>query len=53
MIEIGCLIAHGFRHFEHYRLRMLLISGGLNASLHTHAEDPIVRMSAITVSSMF
>lgn len=28
-------IARGFRNFEHYRLRMLLIAGGFEASPHT------------------
>lgn len=33
--ELGRRIARGFRNFEHYRLRMLLITGGLDASPHT------------------
>ena len=33
--ELGRRIARGFRNFEHYRLRMLLIAGGLDASPHT------------------
>ncbi|MFC5296212.1 transposase, partial [Brachybacterium tyrofermentans] len=36
IIELGRRIARGFRNFEHYRLRMLLIAGGLDASPHTH-----------------
>lgn len=35
IIELGRRIARGFRNFEHYRLRMLLITGGLDASPHT------------------
>ena len=35
IIELGRRIAGGFRNFEHYRLRMLLITGGLDASPHT------------------
>ena len=35
VIELGRRIARGFRNFEHYRLRMLLITGGLDASPHT------------------
>ena len=35
LIELGRRIARGFRNFEHYRLRMLLITGGLDASPHT------------------
>ena len=35
IIELGRRIARGFRSFEHYRLRMLLITGGLDASPHT------------------
>nr|WP_197709444.1 transposase [Tessaracoccus timonensis] len=35
LIELSRRIARGFRNFEHYRLRMLLITGGLNASPHT------------------
>ncbi|MCI9887723.1 ISL3 family transposase [Micrococcales bacterium 31B] len=35
IIELGRRIARGFRNFEHYRLRMLLIAGGLDASPHT------------------
>ena len=31
IIELGRRIARGFRNFEHYRLRMLLITGGLDA----------------------
>ena len=35
IIELGRRIAGGFRNFEHYRLRMLLITGDLDASAHT------------------
>ena len=35
IIELGRRIARGFRNFDHYRLRMLLIAGGLDASPHT------------------
>ncbi|MFF5021306.1 transposase [Micrococcus luteus] len=35
IIELGRRIARGFRNYEHYRLRMLLITGGLDASPHT------------------
>ena len=35
IIELGRRIARGFRNVEHYRLRMLLIAGGLDASPHT------------------
>ena len=35
IIELGRRIARGFRNVEHYRLRMLLITGGLDASPHT------------------
>lgn len=35
LIELGRRIARGFRNFENYRLRMLLIAGGLDASTHT------------------
>ena len=35
IIELGRRIAGGFRSFGHYRLRMLLITGGLDASPHT------------------
>ena len=35
LIELGRRIARGFKNFEHYRLRMLLITGGLDASPHT------------------
>ncbi|MEW1977517.1 transposase [Kocuria palustris] len=35
LIELGRRIARGFRNYEHYRLRMLLITGGLDASPHT------------------
>lgn len=35
LIELGRRIARGFRNVEHYRLRMLLITGGLDASPHT------------------
>ncbi|MDT9648882.1 transposase, partial [Campylobacter jejuni] len=35
IIELGRRIAGGFRSFGHYRLRMLLITGGLAASPHT------------------
>ncbi|MDK7741412.1 ISL3 family transposase [Helcobacillus massiliensis] len=35
IIELGRCIARGFRNVEHYRLRMLLITGGLDASPHT------------------
>lgn len=32
LIELGRRIARGFRNFEHYRPRVLLITGGLDAS---------------------
>ena len=35
IIELGRRIVRGVRNFEHYRLRMLLIAGGLDASPHT------------------
>lgn len=35
IIELGRRIARGFRNFEHYRLRMLLITSGVDASPHT------------------
>ena len=35
IIELGRRTARGFRNFEHYRLRMLLITGGLDTSPHT------------------
>ncbi|OKL53632.1 transposase, partial [Bowdeniella nasicola] len=35
IIELGRRIARGFRNLENYRLRMLLIGGGLDASTHT------------------
>ena len=35
LIELGRRTARGFRNFEHYRLRMLLITGGLDPSPHT------------------
>ena len=35
IIELGRRIARGFRNVEHYRLRMLLITRGLDASPHT------------------
>lgn len=35
IIELGRRIARGFRNVDHYRLRMLLIAGGLDASPHT------------------
>lgn len=35
IIELGRRIARGFHNFENYRLRMLLIAGGLDASPHT------------------
>nr|BFF06947.1 hypothetical protein GCM10023233_19160 [Brevibacterium otitidis] len=35
LIELGRRIARGFHNFENYRLRMLLIAGGLDASTHT------------------
>ena len=35
VIELGRRIARGFRNYEHYRLRTLLIAGGLDASPHT------------------
>ncbi|WP_143180550.1 transposase, partial [Bowdeniella nasicola] len=35
LIELGRRIARGFRNLENYRLRMLLITGGLDASTHT------------------
>lgn len=34
IIELGSRIARGFRNFEHYRLRKLLLTGGLDASPH-------------------
>lgn len=46
IIELGCRIARGFRNFEHYRLRMLLIAGRLDASSHTQfwkAENHVKR----------
>ena len=36
IIELRRRIARAFRTFEHYRLRMLLIAGRLDASPHTH-----------------
>lgn len=36
LIELHRRIARGFRNRHHYRLRMLLIGGGLNTSPHTH-----------------
>lgn len=35
IIELGWRIARGFRNFEHYRLCVLLTTGGLDASPHT------------------
>ncbi|MFC0673164.1 transposase [Brachybacterium hainanense] len=35
IIEFGRRIPRGFRNFEHYRLRTLLITGGLDTSPHT------------------
>jgi len=35
LIELGRRIARGFRSFDQYRLRMLLITGGLDTSPHT------------------
>ncbi len=35
IIELDRRVAQGFRNFEHYRLRMLLNPGGLDASPHT------------------
>ena len=35
IIELGRRIVRGFRDFEHYRLRMLLIARGLDVSPHT------------------
>ena len=35
IIEHGHRIARGFSNIEHYRLRMLLDTGGLDASPHT------------------
>lgn len=35
IIELGRRIARGFRNVQHYRLRMLLITGGLDTSPHT------------------
>ncbi|MFR1472343.1 MAG: ISL3 family transposase [Actinomyces urogenitalis] len=35
IIELGRRIARGFRNVKHYRLRMLLITRGLDASPHT------------------
>jgi len=34
-VELGRRIARGFRNVDHYRLRMLLVAGGLDASVHT------------------
>ncbi|WP_245579764.1 transposase [Brevibacterium album] len=34
-IAPGRRAARGFRNSKHYRLRMLLITGGLDASAHT------------------
>ncbi|MGL5849285.1 MAG: ISL3 family transposase [Phycicoccus sp.] len=36
LIELHRRIARGFRNRDNYRLRMLLIGGGLNPSPHTH-----------------
>ena len=35
IIELGRLIARGYRNPTNYQLRMLLIAGGLDASTHT------------------
>ena len=35
IIELGRRIARGYRNPTNYRLRMLLIAGGLDASTHT------------------
>ncbi|WP_244963482.1 transposase [Actinomyces trachealis] len=35
IIELDRRIARGFRNFDHYHLRMLLITGGLETSPHT------------------
>lgn len=35
IIELGRRTARGFRNLDHYRLRMLLITGGLDTSPHT------------------
>lgn len=35
LIELGRRSARGFRAFDHYRRRRLLITGGLDASPHT------------------
>ena len=35
LIELGRRIARGFRNYDHYRYRMLLITRGLDASPHT------------------
>lgn len=40
IIELGRRIARGFRNFEHYRLRMLLITGGPDASPTLNSEEP-------------
>jgi len=36
LIELHRRVARGFRNFDNYRLRMLLIAGGLDGSPHTH-----------------
>ena len=36
LIELHRRVARGFRNRDNYRLRMLLIGGGLDPSPHTH-----------------
>ena len=36
LIELHRRVARGFRNRDNYRLRMLLIGGGLNLRPHTH-----------------
>ena len=36
LIELHRRIARGFRNRDHYRLRMLLIGGGLTIPTHAH-----------------
>ena len=48
IIELGRRTARGYRNPTNYQLRMLLIAGGLDASIstHTHYEEPhIARMT--------
>ena len=51
VIELGRRIARGFRNFEHYRLRMLLITGGLDASPHINSEEPVFTVFSAMKSS--